>query len=209
VVVVGWAWRRLGGLSALVCPPRREIALCLCCADIPLQLFYTTHSRLAHSPAPQPPHHNTHLTMALKRINKELTDLGRDPPSSCSAGPIGDDLFHWQATIMGPSDSPYSGGVFFLAIHFPTDYPFKPPKVNFTTRIYHPNINSNGSICLDILRDQWSPALTISKVLLSICSMLTDPNPDDPLVPEIAHVYKTDRSRYESTAREWTRKYAI
>jgi len=61
------------------------------------------------------------------------------------------------------SDSPYSGGVFFLAIHFPTDYPFKPPKVNFTTRIYHPNINSNGSICLDILRDQWSPALTISK----------------------------------------------
>lgn len=60
-------------------------------------------------------------------------------------------------------DSPYSGGVFFLDIHFPTDYPFKPPKVNFTTRIYHPNINSNGSICLDILRDQWSPALTISK----------------------------------------------
>jgi ubiquitin-conjugating enzyme E2 D/E len=64
---------------------------------------------------------------------------------------------------MGPGDSAYSGGVFFLAIHFPTDYPFKPPKVNFTTRIYHPNINSNGSICLDILRDQWSPALTISK----------------------------------------------
>jgi len=74
--------------------------------------------------------------------------------------------FHWQATIMGPGDSPYSGGVFFLAIHFPTDYPFKPPKVNFTTRIYHPNINSNGSICLDILRDQWSPALTISKGMI-------------------------------------------
>merc|ERR1711963_650590 len=141
----------------------------------------------------------THTTeMALKRINKELTDLGRDPPSSCSAGPVGEDLFHWQATIMGPGESPYSGGVFFLAIHFPTDYPFKPPNVNF-----------NGSICLDILRDQWSPALTISKVLLSICSMLTDPNPDDPLVPEIAHVYKTDRPRYEATAREWTRKYAV
>ncbi|ERF70728.1 Ubiquitin-conjugating enzyme E2 [Endocarpon pusillum Z07020] len=136
--------------------------------------------------------------MALKRINKELTDLGRDPPSSCSAGPQGEDL----------GDSPFQGGLFFLAIHFPTDYPFKPPKVNFTTRIYHPNINSNGSICLDILRDQWSPALTISKVLLSICSMLTDPNPDDPLVPEIAHVYKTNRSKYEETAREWTRKYA-
>ncbi|OJJ43395.1 hypothetical protein ASPZODRAFT_161620 [Penicilliopsis zonata CBS 506.65] len=142
-------------------------------------------------------------------LGRAITGVQADPPSSCSAGPVGDDLFHWQATIMGPGDSPYSGGVFFLSIHFPTDYPFKPPKVTFTTRIYHPNINSNGSICLDILRDQWSPALTISKVLLSICSMLTDPNPDDPLVPEIAHVYKTDRPRYEATAREWTRKYAI
>ncbi|MEQ2195720.1 hypothetical protein XENOCAPTIV_017313 [Xenoophorus captivus] len=101
--------------------------------------------------------------MALKRISKELTDLSRDPPAQCSAGPVGEDMFHWQATIMGPPDSPYQGGVFFLTIHFPTDYPFKPPKVAFTTRIYHPNINSNGSICLDILRSQWSPALTISK----------------------------------------------
>uniref|UniRef100_A0A6Q2YEH5 E2 ubiquitin-conjugating enzyme n=1 Tax=Esox lucius TaxID=8010 RepID=A0A6Q2YEH5_ESOLU len=94
---------------------------------------------------------------------RELNDLARDPPAQCSAGPVGDDMFHWQATIMGPNDSPYQGGVFFLTIHFPTDYPFKPPKVAFTTRIYHPNINSNGSICLDILRSQWSPALTISK----------------------------------------------
>lgn len=147
--------------------------------------------------------------MALKRINKELQDLGRDPPAQCSAGPVGDDLFHWQATIMGPPDSPYQGGVFFLTIHFPTDYPFKPPKVAFTTRIYHPNINSNGSICLDILRSQWSPALTISKVLLSICSLLCDPNPDDPLVPEIARLYKTDREKYNELAREWTRKYAM
>ena len=148
-------------------------------------------------------------TMALKRIRKELEDLKRDPPAQCSAGPVGDDLFHWQATIMGPPDSPYQGGVFFLTIHFPTDYPFKPPKVSFTTRIYHPNINSNGSICLDILRSQWSPALTISKVLLSICSLLCDPNPDDPLVPEIARIYKTDRDKYNELAREWTRKYAM
>lgn len=147
--------------------------------------------------------------MALKRIQKELTDLARDPPAQCSAGPVGDDVFHWQATIMGPNESPYQGGVFFLTIHFPTDYPFKPPKVAFTTRIYHPNINSNGSICLDILRSQWSPALTISKVLLSICSLLCDPNPDDPLVPEIARIYKTDTEKYNRIAREWTQKYAM
>merc|ERR1712167_290216 len=146
--------------------------------------------------------------MALRRINKELQDLGKDPPANCSAGPQGDDLFHWQATLMGPGDSPYAQGVFFLTIHFPTDYPFKPPKVQFNTRIYHPNINSNGSICLDILKDQWSPALTISKVPLSICSLLTDPNPDDPLVPEIAHVFKSTRDTYNKTAQEWTSKYA-
>lgn len=145
----------------------------------------------------------------MKRINKELIDLGRDPPANCSAGPVGDDLFHWQATLMGPSDSPYQGGVFFLDIHFPADYPFKPPKIHFTTKIYHPNINSNGGICLDILKDQWSPALTTSKVLLSICSLLTDPNPDDPLVPEIANLYKSNPEQFKKTATEWTHKYAM
>ncbi|KAL3680377.1 hypothetical protein R1sor_023333 [Riccia sorocarpa] len=147
--------------------------------------------------------------MASKRILKELKDLQKDPPTSCSAGPVAEDMFHWQATIMGPSDSPYAGGVFVVTIHFPPDYPFKPPKVAFRTKVFHPNINSNGSICLDILKEQWSPALTISKVLLSICSLLTDPNPDDPLVPEIAHMYKTDRAKYEATARNWTQKYAM
>ncbi|KAK4820837.1 hypothetical protein QYF61_007811 [Mycteria americana] len=140
---------------------------------------------------------------------QELSDLQRDPPAHCSAGPVGDDLFHWQATIMGPPDSAYQGGVFFLTVHFPTDYPFKPPKIAFTTKIYHPNINSNGSICLDILRSQWSPALTVSKVLLSICSLLCDPNPDDPLVPDIAQIYKSDKEKYNRHAREWTQKYAM
>ncbi|KAJ8631603.1 ubiquitin-conjugating enzyme E2 10-like protein [Cinnamomum micranthum f. kanehirae] len=148
--------------------------------------------------------------MASKRIIKELKDLQRDPPTSCSAGPVSDDdMFHWQATIIGPNDSPYSGGVFLVTIHFPPDYPFKPPKIAFKTKVFHPNINSNGNICLDILKEQWSPALTISKVLLSICSLLTDPNPDDPLVPEIAHMCKTDRFKYEATARSWTQKYAM
>jgi ubiquitin-conjugating enzyme E2 D/E len=147
--------------------------------------------------------------MAQRRIDKELASLQRDSLTNVSAGPAGDsDPFHWTATITGPEGSPYQGGIFFLNIQFPTDYPFKPPRLSFTTRIYHPNINANGAICLDILKNQWSPALTIGKVLLSISSLLTDANPDDPLMPDIAHLYKTDRVRYDSTAREWTRKYA-
>lgn len=148
--------------------------------------------------------------MSSKRVAKELIDLRKDPPAGCSAGPINDsDMFKWEGVIMGPSDSPYHGGIFNMTVDFPTDYPFKPPRVMFTTKIYHPNINKDGFICLDILKTNWSPALTISKVLLSVLSMLTDPNPDDPLVPEIANEYKHNRAQYEATAREWTEMYAM
>lgn len=143
-----------------------------------------------------------------KRLKKEYSDLTRDPPANCSGGPVSDDIFHWRAMLMGPDDSPYQGGVFYLNIRFPADYPFKPPKVVFETKIYHPNINSGGGICLDILKDQWSPALTISKVLLSISALLCDPNPDDPLVPEIARLFMSDREKYNRTAKLWTIQFA-
>jgi ubiquitin-conjugating enzyme E2 D/E len=146
--------------------------------------------------------------MSLRRLQKELQDILHDPPENCSAGMEKDDIHKWKATIMGPAESPYSGGVFLLDITFSPKYPFRPPKFRFTTRIYHPNISSDGQICLDILKNQWSPALTISKVLLSICSLLDDPNPDDPLVPDIAREYIKDIDRYNATAREWTNIYA-
>ncbi|OBZ87039.1 Ubiquitin-conjugating enzyme E2 [Choanephora cucurbitarum] len=145
------------------------------------------------------------LSSSAKRISKELAEISLDPPSNCSAGPKGDNLYEWVSTIAGPSDSPYAGGIFFLDVHFPQEYPFKPPKVVFRTRIYHCNINSQGAICLDILKDNWSPALTISKVLLSICSLLTDANPHDPLVGSIAQEYLTNREEHDSIAREWTK----
>lgn len=146
---------------------------------------------------------------AEKRIKRELIELSKTPVSHCSAGPESDDdLFHWVATVMGPEQSPYEGGVFNLSIDFGKNYPFKPPKIRFMTKIYHPNISKHGDICLDILKTQWSPALTISKVLLSICSLLTDPNPDDPLVPSIADIYRKNKIQYEMIAREWTVLYA-
>jgi len=146
--------------------------------------------------------------MAQRRIQKELEEIQRDPPAGCSAGPVKDDIFNWEGVIFGPTGTPYEGGVFRLGIRFPTEYPFKQPHVQFNTKIYHPNINSAGGICLDILKNQWSPALTISKVLLSILSLLNDANPSDPLSPDIAALYKSDRAAYDTNAREWTRLYA-
>jgi ubiquitin-conjugating enzyme E2 D/E len=146
--------------------------------------------------------------MALKRLQKELTEIQKDTPVNCSAGPCNNDLLNWEATIIGPTETPYEGGIFKLKILFPADYPFKPPKITFETRIYHPNINGTGGICLDILKDQWSPALNITKVLLSICSLLDEPNPDDPLMPEIAQLFKSNKAEFTRIAREHTVKYA-
>ncbi|KAJ4986108.1 pfs domain-containing protein [Stagonosporopsis vannaccii] len=146
---------------------------------------------------------------AAKRLTKELQGLCIDPPPGISAGPIDDNLLKWQGLIMGPSDSPFSGGVFFLDIQFPLTYPWYPPRITFETRIFHPNINAAGVISVDMLsRRGWGPHWTIGKVLLAICSMLPDPLLDKPFNTEVAHLYLTDRPRYEAKARDFTRRYA-
>jgi len=145
--------------------------------------------------------------MAHSRLLKELANIHKDPNASFIVTPS-NDFNIWNATIFGPEDSPYKGGVFKLSISFPEEYPFLAPKIFFKTKVLHPNINSMGAICLDILKSSWSPALTVSKLLLSICSLLTDPNPDDPLVPETANLYKNNREEYNRVAEEWTRNYA-
>ena len=144
-----------------------------------------------------------------KRLQKELKEITKEPITNCTAG-LGSagDILHWQASIVGPEGSPYAGGLFKLTLDYPSDYPFKPPTVKFVTKVYHPNINSNGDICLDVLKSNWSPALTVGKLLLSISSLLTDPNPDDPLVGDIARIYKSDKGKFEDTAKEWTKTYA-
>ena len=147
--------------------------------------------------------------MAEKRIVRELNELNAENPTFVTAGPLSaEDPFVWSATIAGPPSSPYEGGLFQLKLAFPDDYPFRPPNAIFLTRIYHPNIHPDGAICLDLLRESWSPALTVSKLLLSICSLLTDPNPSDPLVPSIAEQFVNNREMYNETATVWTQQFA-
>jgi len=149
------------------------------------------------------------MDVALKRINRELQDISKDPPANCSAGALGEDFFHWQATLMGPRDTPYEGGVFFLDVQFPKDYPTKPPAITFKTPVWHPNIDSDGRVGLEILDENWTPALTLSKVLLSITSLLCDPDPRGALNLEAVLEYLRARVQFDKTAREWTRKFAM
>ena len=144
-----------------------------------------------------------------KRITKEYKDITENPPNWVGAGPNNeDDLLNWTAYIHGPEDTPYEDGIFFLSVQFPVEYPFKPPRVKFTTKIYHPNIGINGDINVDILHSKWSPALTISKVLIWLCSLLMDPNFEDPMTPEASSLYKKDPDAYYAHVREWVNKYA-
>ena len=149
------------------------------------------------------------MAQALKRIQKELTEFNKEEPEGFTAGPVYDsDMFKWEASLTGPEDSPYEGGTFQLSIEFPKDFPFKPPKVEFTTKVYHPNVKSTGTICLDILKDAWSPEISVTKILMAIQNLLINPNIDHPLEPEIAKQYTENKAAYEETAKEWTEKYA-
>lgn len=149
------------------------------------------------------------MDAALKRISREFHDFSKDPPANCSAGPLGDDLFHWQATVMGPSGSPYEGGVFFLDVLFAKDYPFKPLQLRFKTPIWHPNIGEDGEVGLDILDENWTPALTLAKVLLSVTALLADPDPRGALRLEAALEFQRARVEFDKKAREWTRRFAL
>jgi len=149
------------------------------------------------------------MTQALKRIEKELKKFNEEEPEGLTAGPEDDsDMFKWNASLTGPENSPYEGGTFNLTMEFPKDYPFKPPKVEFTTKVYHPNVKSTGTICLDILKDGWSPDISVSQILMAIQNLLINPNIENPLEPEIAKQYKEDKVAYEETAKKWTEKYA-
>ncbi|KAK8751757.1 hypothetical protein OTU49_010152 [Cherax quadricarinatus] len=135
--------------------------------------------------------------------------MATSPPPNCSAGPVGTDIFHCKGSIVGPKGTPFESGVFELLITFPEDYPFNPPKMKLLTKIYHPNIGKDGTICLDILKGKWSPALSLSKVLQIVCALLNDPNPKSSLRSDIADIYLNNKTKYMATAKEWTKRYAM
>ncbi|POI31397.1 hypothetical protein CIB84_004854 [Bambusicola thoracicus] len=146
------------------------------------------------------------------RLSRELTMLSTEPPPGISCWQSGARLDELRAQILGAADTPYEKGIFDLEIVVPERYPFEPPKIRFLTPIYHPNIDSAGRICLDVLKlppkGAWRPSLNISTLLTSIQLLMVEPNPDDPLMADISSEYKYNKQLFLINAKEWTEKYA-
>ncbi|XP_025196971.1 ubiquitin-conjugating enzyme E2 N [Melanaphis sacchari] len=148
------------------------------------------------------------MSVLPRRILKETQRLMQEPVPGISAKPDEGNARYFHVKVTGPEDSPFEGGLFKLELFLPEDYPMSAPKVRFITKIYHPNIDRLGRICLDILKDKWSPALQIRTVLLSIQALLSAPNPDDPLANDVAEQWKVNEIEAIRNAKEWTRLYA-
>ena len=131
-----------------------------------------------------------------------MKSLQNDPPEGIDASPVDcSNLLLWRGCLFGPPDSEWEGAVLPLHLSFPPDYPQKPPVVRFTCKLFHPNVFSDGKLCLDILQDKWSPIHTVGTVLTSIQSLLTDPNTASPAHPEAAKLYSSDRKEYRKQVR--------
>eukprot|EP01006_Ploeotia_vitrea_P049862 TRINITY_DN67388_c11_g1_i1.p1 TRINITY_DN67388_c11_g1~~TRINITY_DN67388_c11_g1_i1.p1 ORF type:complete len:172 (-),score=16.65 TRINITY_DN67388_c11_g1_i1:802-1317(-) len=145
-------------------------------------------------------------TTARRRLIRDFKKIKTDPPPGVLGAPSDDDVMTWNAVIFGPEDTCWDSGTFRLKMEFTEDYPNKPPKVTFLTKMFHPNIYADGGICLDILQQQWSPIYDVSAILTSIQSLLTDPNPNSPANAEAAKLYRDNRRIYERKVKEMVEK---
>ncbi|EDV95463.1 ubiquitin-conjugating enzyme E2-16 kDa [Drosophila grimshawi] len=147
--------------------------------------------------------------LAERRLRKELCELYRLRPRNCWAWPLSGDLMLWEASISGVRDTPYFMGIFMLRLKFNPSYPLIAPRVNFTTRIYHCNVDYDGYICWDLLSSRWSPIINVATILHAICALMRKPNVDDPCDEVMAALYRDNPDEYNSNAIDWTLKYAV
>lgn len=136
-------------------------------------------------------------TPARRRLMRDFKKLQEDPPTGVSGAPTDNNILIWHALIFGPSDTPFEDGTFRLTIEFTEEYPNKPPSVKFASKMFHPNVYADGSICLDILQNRWSPTYDVSSILTSIQSLLDEPNPNSPANNIAAQLYQENRREYE------------
>lgn len=136
-------------------------------------------------------------TPARRRLMRDFKKIQEDPPSGVSGAPTEDNIMVWNALIFGPSETPFEDGTFKLKLVFSEEYPNRPPMVKFISDMFHPNVYADGSICIDILQNRWSPTYDVSSILTSIQSLLDEPNPNSPANNCAALLYTDNRREYE------------
>ncbi|GBG34280.1 Ubiquitin-conjugating enzyme E2 G2 [Hondaea fermentalgiana] len=159
--------------------------------------------------------------MAMKRLLVEYKELSLRPPAGVAAGPAGDEtnMLEWECVFLGPEGTPYDGGCFHSTLSFPKDYPLNPPVMRFTQPLWHPNVYPDGKVCISILHEpvedkfgyeqsceRWSPVQSIEKIILSVISMLAEPNDESPANIDAAKMWRTDREAFDAKADECVRK---
>jgi ubiquitin-conjugating enzyme E2 D/E len=168
-------------------------------------------STMVHAPTLRPADVPTSIRSgasgSTKRVLREYRELSEHPIDGWSVYVCENSVHSWKAVLQG-LPAPYLGGCFLVTISIPADYPHRPPRVNFETPIYHPNINADGRICLDILKDAWSPALSIPKLLSSITTLVLSPDAEDPLDVWKAELFRVNRTQYYSEAQKHTTDHA-
>ena len=142
------------------------------------------------------------MNSAELRLSKEYNSFMKEAIEGMSVNLRENNLLYWEALIFGPYDSPWENGIYKLSLDFSDQYPLKPPKIRFLTKMFHPNIYTSGNICLDILQNKWSSAYDIRCTLMSIQSLLTDPNIDSPANTEAAKLFRTDKKEYNKKIRK-------
>uniref|UniRef100_A0A8L7T8Z8 E2 ubiquitin-conjugating enzyme n=2 Tax=Onchocercidae TaxID=6296 RepID=A0A8L7T8Z8_BRUMA len=150
------------------------------------------------------------MASSSRRLKKELTDIqSSDSRTFCCVEFDENNLLHWTGLLV-PDKEPYNKGAFKVAIDFPVEYPFKPPKITFLTKIYHPNVDEKGQVCLPIISpDNWKPATKTEQVMNALLGLITEPEPDHPLRADLAEEFTKDRKKFNKTAEDYTKKYAV
>ncbi|XP_044738027.1 ubiquitin-conjugating enzyme E2 L3 [Chrysoperla carnea] len=146
---------------------------------------------------------------ATRRLQKELGDIRNSGLKSFRDIHVDEtNILTWQGLIV-PDNPPYNKGAFKIEINFPAEYPFKPPKINFKTKIYHPNIDEKGQVCLPILSaENWKPATKTDQVIQALVALVNDPEPEHPLRADLAEEFLKDRKKFSKNAEEFTKKYS-
>jgi ubiquitin-conjugating enzyme E2 G1 len=153
-------------------------------------------------------------------LRRQFVELAKNPPDGVSVG-LGDDdnIFLWELLIVGPSETLYEGGFFRCKLEFPNDFPNMPPVMTFTNKMWHPNVYEDGKVCISILHPpgddatnsletseiRWRPILGVESIIISVISMLSDPNDDSPANLDAAVMWRNDKAQFKKEVRKCVR----